>query len=190
MRRSSRISSLYGTEWSNLPSVKAQAQQAQHVERAEHVERAKHVEHVERVAHAIHVPTRGVYMVTDEELHRDRSVIQYYLSQYDDDASAIQRVRMITPFFEYLAERPYFLLVNLGMKWTILRKCQEFKPLIDAQMARLAEYRAAAKLMEAVLHGPLMEKGKEILSAGMKAYEEEIWNDLKAATDTLAILMA
>lgn len=181
MRRSSRISSLYGTEWSNLPSVKAQR-----------AKRAKHVKHVERAEHAIHVPTRGVYMVTDEELHRDRSVIQYYLSQYDDDASAIQRVRMITPFFEYLAERPYFLLVNLGMKWTILRKCQEFKPLIDAHMVRLAEYRAAAKLMEAVLHGPLMEKGKEILSAGMKAHEEdeEIWNDLKAATDTLVILMA
>jgi hypothetical protein len=175
MRRSSRISSLYGTEWSNLPSVKAQ--RAQH---AKHVEHAKH----------IHVPTRGVYMVTNEELYRDRSVIQYYLSQYDDNASAIQRVRMITPFFEYLAERPYFLLVNLGMKWTIWRKCQEFKPLIDAQMARLAEYRAAAKLMEAVLHGPLMEKGKEILSAGMKAYDEEIWNDLKAATDTLAIVLA
>ena len=188
MRRSSRISSLYGTEWSNLPSVKAQ--RAQHVEHVERVEYVEYVERAKHVEHAIHVPTRGVYMVTDEELHRDRSVIQYYLSQYDDNASAIQRVRMITPFFEYLAERPYFLLVNLGMKWTILRKCQEFKPSIDAHMARLAEYRAAAKLMEAVLHGPLMEKGKEILSAGMKAYEEEIWNDLKAATDTLAIVLA
>ena len=185
MRRSSRISSLYGTEWSNLPSVKAQRAQraAECAERA-----AKYLE----TRRTIHVPTRGVYTVTNEELYRDRSVIQYYLSQYDDNASVIQRVRMITPFFEYVAERPYFLLVNLVMKCTIWRKCQEFKPLIDAQMARLVEYRAAAKLMEAVLHGPLMEKGKEILSAGMKAHEEdeEIWNDLKAAADTLAIVLA
>ena len=176
MRRSSRISSLYGTEWSNLPSVKAQ--------RAQRAEK--------RAEHTIHVPTRGVFTVTNDELQRDINVARYYLSHYDGNASGIQRVRTMTPFFEYVAERPYFPLINPGMKCTILRKCQEFKPLIDAHMVRLAEYRAAAKLMEAALSGPLMEKGKEILSDGMKAHEEdeEIWNDLKAATDTLVILMA
>ena len=188
MRRSSRIASLYGVEWSNLPSMKEQ-RLTKHAKRAEP---AKIME--SNTNHRIiNVPILGACMVTNDELNQDMCVARYYISQYDESASVIQRVRMMTPLFEYLAERPYFLLIHLGMKWTISHKCQEFKPLIDAHMTRLAEYRAAAKQMEAVLsYGPFMEKGKEILAAGMKAYEEdeEIWNDLKRATDILAMILA
>jgi len=190
-RRSARIASLYGPSWSNLPSMIA-LRNASHDAKREVPVTYSEPFRAEPV-HTIMVPTRGARTFTASELSQDKNVAGYFLSQYDPNASVLQRVRTITTFFEYLVKRPYFLLVNPGMKETAMLKIHEFKPQVAAHEARLAEYRMAATQIEMVICcGPLMNKGKDILANGMKPYEEEavIWNGLKAVIDTLALILA
>lgn len=193
-RRSVRIASLYGSSWSNLPSMKAQ----RHARRSTIADSSKAIKPLTNPVWTgpvwtIIIPTRGMYTYTYADQCQEADILRHFLSKYDTDASIIQRAQAITPFFEYLEKRPYFLLINPGMKATVIRKIHEFKSKIVEHEARLAEYRMAATQIEMVICcGPLMDKGKEILANGMKPYEEEaaIWSRLKVAIKSLAVILA
>lgn len=188
-RRSARIASLYGSSWSNLPSMKAQ----RHARRSTIADSSKSVKRLTNPVWTITIPTRGMYIYTYADMCQETDVLRHFLSKYDANSSLLQRVQAITPFFEYLEKRPYFLIINPEMKATMMRKIHEFKSKLVEHEARVAEYRMAATQIEMVICcGPLMNKGKEILSIGMKPYEEEaaIWSRLKIAVESLAVILA
>jgi len=193
-RRSVRIASLYGSEWSNLPSMKAQRR----ARRSKIADSPKAIKPLTNPVWTgpvwtIIIPTRGMYTYTYADQCQEADILRHFLSKYDTDASIIQRAHAITPFFEYLEKRPYFLLINPGMKATAMRKIHEFKSQIATHEARLAEYRMAAEYMRSYIHYRIWcDKGKEILENGMKIYEEEaaIWARLKVAIESLAVILA
>lgn len=158
MRRSARIASLYGTEWSNLPSVRQ-------------VKNAK----------------RAIQPEKDPSQKRDCDFLIQLLRNYDENAPLLQRSKIILFMFEYLAVRPSILSYHAGIKETVMKKIQEFTHTIAHHEAELEEYRTAVAHMKMALYDPFQEKGMEILTAGMKSLEEQaaIWSRLKYTMDFL-----
>ena len=170
MRRSSRIASLHGTEWSNLPSMKSQRQQADRT-----VQTPLSVHHVR-------IPTRGTQEITDEQMRHDTLKIQALLSQVTSKDTPIDRAREIIPLFEYIYTHPCILFLNPRLLNIVTHKVEELTTQITRHETNLQEYFDAADQMSAALSYPQREIGNEILKEGMKQKikERKVWYDLKS----------
>jgi hypothetical protein len=169
MRRSSRIASLHGTEWSNLPSMKSQRQ------------RADRTEHNPLSVHHVRIPTRGTQEITDEQVLYDTKKIQTLLSQVTSKDTPIDRAREIIPLFEYIYTHPCILFLNPRLLNIVTHKVEELTTQITNKETQLQPYFDAADRMSAALPYSQREIGHEILREGMKQKTEEcdIWYDLK-----------
>jgi len=170
MRRSSRIASLHGTEWSNLPSMKSQRQ------------RADQTVHNPLSVHHVRIPTRGTQEITDDQLLYDTKKIQVLLSQVTSKDTPIDRAREIIPLFEYIYVHPCILFLNPRLLNIVTHKVEELVTQITRYENQLQEYFDAADQMSAALSYPQREIGNEILREGMKQKTEErnMWYDLKS----------
>jgi hypothetical protein len=170
MRRSSRIASLHGTEWSNLPSMKSQRQ------------RADQTEQTPLSVHHVRIPTRGTQEITDEQLRHDTLNIQVLLNHVTSKDTPIDRAREIIPLFEYIYTNPCILFLNPRLLNIVTHKVEELTTQITRYETNLQEYFDAADRMSSVLSYPHREIGNEILKEGMKQKIEErrVWYDLNS----------
>ena len=168
MRRSSRIASLHGTEWSNLPSMKSQRQRADRAQTPLSV-------------HHVRIPTRGTQEITDEQALYDTKKIQALLNQVTSKDTPIDRAREIIPLFEYIYTHPCILFLNPRLLNIVTHKVEELSTQITNKENQLQPYFDAADRMSAALPYSQREIGHEILREGMKQKTEEcdIWYDLK-----------
>jgi hypothetical protein len=180
MRRSSRIASIYGTEWSNLPSMKSQRMQSMQSMQAQNPLSVK--------IHHVRIPTRGTCMITDEQLRYDCKMIQTLLNQVASKDTPLDRAREITPLFQYIYINPCILFLNPRLMDTVTRKIEEFTTEITNKETRLQEYFDAADQMFAALSHSQKEIGNEILKEGLKQKTEErnVWHDLKSVSMKLS----
>jgi hypothetical protein len=178
MRRSSRIASLHGTEWSNLPSMKSQRKQA---------DRAQNPLSI----HHVRVPTRGTQEITDDQLLYDTKKIQALLNQVTSKDTPIDRAREIIPLFEYIYTHPCILYLNPRLLNIVTHKVEELVTQITRYENQLQPYFDAADRMSAALPYPQREIGHEILKEGMKQKTEEcdIWYDLKSVLMELSEIL-
>ena len=176
MRRSSRIASLHGTEWSNLPSMKSQRKKVTTAIINDRTEQNP------VSVHHVHVPTRGTCTITDEQLRYDTRQIQTLLNQVTSKETYGDRAREIIPLFEYIYTHPCILFLNPRLLDTVIRKVEELTTQITRHETNLQEYFDAADRMSAALSYPQREIGNEILKEGMKQKVEEwkAWYDLKS----------
>jgi hypothetical protein len=181
MRRSSRIASLHGTEWSNLPSMKSQRQRADRT-----VQNPLSVK-----IHDVHVPNRGIWQITDEQALYDIAEIKSLLSQVTSKDTPIDRAREIIPLFEYIYTHPCVLFLNPRLLDIVTRKVEELTAQITQYTNQLQEYFDAADRMSAALPYSQREIGHEILREGMKQKTEEwdIWYDLKSVLIELSEIL-
>jgi len=179
MRRSSRIASLHGTEWSNLPSMKSQRQRADQT-----VQNPLSVHHVR-------IPTRGTQEITDEQLRYDTKKIQALLNQVTSKDTPIDRAREIIPLFEYIYTHPCILFLNPRLLDIVTHKVEELTIQITRHETNLQPYFDAADRMSAALPYSQREIGHEILREGMKQKTEEcdIWYDLKSVLMELSEIL-
>lgn len=173
MRRSSRIASLHGTEWSNLPSMKSLRRQVATHDRTEQNPVS---------IHHVRIPTRGTCTITDEQLRYDTKKIQELLNQVTSKETYGDRAREIIPLFEYIYTHPCILFLNPRLLDIVIRKVEELTTQITRHETNLQEYFDAADRMSAALSYPQREIGNEILKEGMKQKVEEwkVWYDLKS----------
>jgi hypothetical protein len=178
MRRSSRIASLHGTEWSNLPSMKSQRQQADRTQNPLSV-------------HHVRIPTRGTQEITDEQMRHDTLKIQALLSQVTSKDTPIDRAREIIPLFEYIYTHPCILFLNPRLLNIVTHKVEELVTQITNKETQLQPYFDAADRMSAALPYSQREIGHEILREGMKQKTEEwdIWYDLKSVLMELSEIL-
>jgi hypothetical protein len=181
MRRSSRIASLYGTEWSNLPSMKSQRQRADRTEQNP----------VSVKIHYVRIPTRGTQEITDEQVLYDTKKIQALLSQVTSKDTPIDRAREIIPLFEYIYTHPCILFLNPRLLNIVTHKVEELVTQITRYENQLQPYFDAADRMSAALPYSQREIGHEILREGMKQKTEEwdIWYDLKSVLMELSEIL-
>ena len=170
-----RIASLHGTEWSNLPSMKSQRKQALIHDRTKQNPISVKIHHV-------HVPTRGICKITDEQLRHDTRQIQTLLNQVTSKETYGDRAREIIPLFQYIYTHPCILFLNPRLLDIVIRKVEELTTQITRHETNLQEYFDAADRMSAALSYPQREIGNEILKEGMKQKVEEwkVWYDLKS----------
>lgn len=185
MRRSSRIASIHGTEWSNQPSIKSQRKVHRSVEQDQQEASAtlhdltKQSDSVVKIHHVI----PDYYKITDEQLIYDSKMIQTLMDQVTSNPkSSIGRARELIPFFHYLYTHPSILFRNSDMMDIIVLKIKEIMSEITNKESRLQEYFDVADQMSAALTLQ-REIGNEILKEGMKSKIEErdVWCDLKTA---------
>jgi len=167
MRRSSRIASLHGTEWSNLPSMKSQRKQVRTP--------------LSVKIHDVHVPNRGIWKITDEQALYDIAEIKSLLSQATSKDTPVDRARALIPLFEYIDNYPCILFLNPRLLDIVTHKVEELVTQITRYENQLQPYFDAADRMSAALPYSQREIGHEILREGMKQKTEEcdIWYDLK-----------
>jgi hypothetical protein len=180
MRRSSRIASLHGTEWSNLPSMKSQRQRADCAQTPLSVK-----------IHDVHVPNRGIWNITDEQALYDIAEIKSLLSQATSKDMPVDRARALIPLFEYIDNYPCVLFLNPRLLDIVTRKVEELTAQITQYTNQLQEYFDAADRMSAALPYSQREIGHEILREGMKQKTEEwdIWYDLKSVLMELSEIL-
>ena len=178
MRRSSRIASLHGTEWSNLPSMKSQRQRADRTQTPLSVK-----------IHDVHVPNRGIWNITDEQALYDIAEIKSLLSQVTSKDT--YGARALIPLFEYIDNYPCVLFLNPRLLDIVTRKVEELTTQITNKQNQLQEYFDAADRMSAALPYSQREIGHEILREGMKQKTEEwdIWYDLKSVLMELSEIL-
>jgi hypothetical protein len=181
MRRSSRIASLHGTEWSNLPSMKSQRQRADRTQTPLSVK-----------IHDVHVPNRGIWNITDEQALYDIAEIKSLLSQATSKDTPVDRARALIPLFEYIDNYPCVLFLNPRLLDIVTRKVEELTAQITQYTNQLQEYFDAADRMSAALSYSQREIGHEILREGMKQKTEEwdIWYDLKSVLMELSEILS
>jgi hypothetical protein len=180
MRRSSRIASLHGTEWSNLPSMKSQRK---HVDCAQTPLSVK--------IHDVHVPNRGIWQITDEQALYDIAEIKSLLSQATSKDTPVGRARALIPLFEYIDNYPCVLFLNPRLLNIVTHKVEELTAQITQYTDQVQPYFDAADRMSAALSYSQREIGHEILREGMKQKTEEwdIWYDLKSVLMELSEIL-
>jgi len=77
--------------------------------------------------HCVHIPTRGTFTYTDNDLHHVKSNLHNMLDLIEESEF---NVALITEFFEYVWRHPYVLSVYKGFGSVIKKKVTEFKRLI------------------------------------------------------------
>ena len=174
MRRSSRIASLHGTEWSNLPSMKSQRRQATRDLTKQNPISLK--------IHHVHIPTRGICKITDEQIRYDTRQIQTLLNQVFSKENPVDRGRDIALLFQYLYNNPCIMFLHPNLMNIVIQKVKDHMSEITNKENKLQEYFDAADRMSAALSYSQREIGNSILELGMKEKFEErdVWYDLKS----------
>jgi hypothetical protein len=186
MRRSSRIASIYGTEWSNQPSIQSLRKQATKAILHDWVERP-----VSFKIHHVSIPTRGVCTITDDQLRDNTKQIQTLLNQVSFKDTALDRAREIISLYQYLYTHPCILFLNPRLMDVVVRKITEFTTEIANKENQLQEYFDAANRMSAALSYSQREIGNSILELGMKQKVEErnVWYDLRTVLMDLSEIL-
>jgi hypothetical protein len=188
MRRSSRIASIYGTEWSNLPSMKSQRKQAT---TAILDDRTKQNPLSAVKLHHVRIPTRGTCTITDDRVRYDCKMIQLLLNHAASKHADLDRAREIIPLFQYIYINPCILFLNPRLMDVVIRKVKEFTTEITNKETKLQKYFDAVDQMSAALSYSQKEIGNEILKEGMKQKTEEqnVWHDLKSVSMKLSEIL-
>ena len=76
--------------------------------------------------HCVHIPTRGTFTYTDNDLHHVKSTLHNILDLIEENGFQID---LVTEFFECVYRHPYVLSVYKGFGDIIRQKVAEFKVL-------------------------------------------------------------
>jgi hypothetical protein len=135
--------------------------------------------------HDVHVPTRGICNITDEQALYDIAEIKSLLSQATSKDMPVDRAHALIPLFEYIDNYPCILFLNPRLLDIVTHKVEELVTEITNKQNHLQEYFDAADRMSAALSYSQREIGHEILREGMKRKTEE-WD---ALYDLKSVLM-
>ena len=201
MRRSARIAALYGTEWSNRPSLRALRKQSTeellriwsnryqaHDPLAEQhrihdlLKTNQKVLYEQQKVHHVTIPTRGTCTITYDQVCYDRDKIQVLLNLVNSKSEPIDRAHAAIPLFQYLHANPCILFLNPRLMETVIQRIAHLTSEIAQHEKKLQPYFNAADQMSATLYYLHAEIGGEILNMGMKKKIEErdVWRHLKS----------
>jgi len=189
MRRSSRIASTYGTEWSNLPSMKSQRQQAQH-QQAQHQQAPVSLSAKKEAPEASGL-TYGIYTMTEEKIYSGRAMIKQLLDKIESHNNYINRAQVALSLFQYMLDNTGILFAFPVLMSTTIHKINDIEKQIAQHEINLLRYFDTADCMLAPLNYSQQLIGQEILKEGMKARIEEkkLWEDLRATLTRLRAVL-
>ena len=187
MRRSARIAALYGTEWSNRPSLRVQ--RIQPMKKRVYTWSEQHA--LPESTHQFNIPTRGICTITDDQLRYDRTKIQRFMNQAELEHKPLDRARAMIPLFEYIYSNPCILFWMPSLMETTVRAISRLTSEISKYESQLQVYFDTAYQMSNALSSSQREIGDEILKIGMKqkVEEQEVWHHIKQTMRELRAIL-
>ena len=139
-RRSARIAALYGTEWSNLPSMRTQRMARQEEKRLNTIV-------------TFSIPIRGVFSVTFRELEEDERNLLKIDEKFRPKARFQERCMILLQMYEYLVEHPgiVFLNRNTPFRTETMVVIDDLIPKVVRQLVKNEKWQRLKNAMEYLL---------------------------------------
>ena len=139
-RRSVRIAALYGTEWSNLPSMRTQRLARREEKRLNTIV-------------TFSIPSREVFSVTFRELEEDERTLLKIDGKFRSNARFQERCMILLEIYEYLVEHPgiMFLERNTPFRTQTMVVIDDLIPKVERQLAKNEKWQILKNAMVSLL---------------------------------------